>query len=124
MPVEVSLLELVCVADARWVWPGDFAALMAKLEESPDDRVAWGAVADWCDEHDEPELAGAFRYVHRRESIEATRGGYGTWDLTGLPATIQNSEMAAVVKFTDVKTLAGAVARLALRLKKVAEDLE
>lgn len=67
--VEVSLLKLVQVVGSQDVWPADFVALNAKCEADVADRVPFGVAADWCDEHDEPELADAFRWLHRRPDV-------------------------------------------------------
>ena len=66
MPVTVKLLDLVALPDSRPLWPAEFHALIAKLEDNPEERAQWGVIADWLDENDEPELAAAFRWLSNR----------------------------------------------------------
>lgn len=64
--VEVSLLKLVTISGTRDVWPPEFDALVKKCEEDPAERLPFGLVADWCDEHGEPDLGYAFRWLEER----------------------------------------------------------
>ncbi len=76
MPVTVSLKDLCRFAGTKGLWPSDFAAMVAKIDDDPNDMNTWGVAADWLDEFREPELAHAFRWVHRR-GVEIKKSEYG-----------------------------------------------
>jgi uncharacterized protein (TIGR02996 family) len=40
-------------------------AFLAALHDSPDDGVTWLALADWIDEHDQPQRAELVRVVRQ-----------------------------------------------------------
>lgn len=71
--VEVSLYELVQVKQSARSWPHEFRSLVEKCEADVADRLPFGVVADWCDERDEPELAEAFRWLHKRPDVGVVR---------------------------------------------------
>lgn len=122
MAVAVSLLELVTVHGSRGVWPGDFQKLLIRCEEDYDDRVAFGVVADWCDQFEEPELAEAFRWMHNRPAvgIAVRRGG----DHKSLYLTEPPKLLGALHGPFDKDTgLAGLMAELAHRLAELREVL-
>ena len=122
--VPVSLELLVSLPGTRPVWPADFAALIAKLEQEPNDVAQRSALADWCQEHDEPGLARAFAWLAKRPTVELVqrneRYQTASWGFVGLPAAVEATSFAAV---SDSKTAAGAVAQLAHRLREVLESL-
>lgn len=127
MPVTVSLESLVTIAGTRSVWPEKFAALIGHLEgDGKLDPAAWSAVADWCSEQEEYDLATAFAWVAKRldNVVPVSRPPKWNdpqwWMFNGLPVW-----MAAVPSLgKDQTTLAGAVADIAYRLRKVREDQE
>lgn len=123
--VEVSLLDMVSLHGTERLWPDAFHGLVRKLEESPAERTQWGVVADWCDEHGEPELAGAFRWVMRHRNVVAEKVD-GRWGLYKLPFSLSHH----LPIHLDKSTLPGVMAALAQAIriateqaKKVLEDL-
>lgn len=132
--VEVSLLELVSIPNTRPVWPSEFAAMVATCEESPNDRTTFGVLADWCDEHNEPELGRAWRWLSKRPPLVDDRGehvggvrveykstSYGGWEwmLKGLPGSV-----TIFKDYRDSSTLAGRVAGLARRLIELDAEIQ
>jgi len=75
MPVTVPLYLFVQVPGGTDLWPGEFTALVKKCEENVEDRLPFGVTADWCDEHSEPELAGAFRWLANRPAVQIQKNG-------------------------------------------------
>lgn len=69
MPVLVPLDKLMLMDDGRDLWPDDFAALVAACEANPEDRTSFGILADWLDDHDEPDFARAWRWLHKRPDV-------------------------------------------------------
>lgn len=123
------MLELVSITNTRGVWPAEFAALVATCEADPDDRLPFGLVADWCDEHNEPELGRAWRWLHKRPWDDDKRTGvrvlckreYGTypdWQMTPLPRSL------ILEKVGITATLAELVAVLADRLAEVERETQ
>lgn len=131
MPVAVSLAELVKTPGTLHLWPEKFVALMAKVEEeitqtARDVTTAWAVITDWCKEHDEDELAGAFFWLHKRKEIRPLRNRLRhiskdavEWAFSSLPAAVSATGDVP----GDVSTLAGAVAVLAERLRRVREAI-
>ncbi len=116
MPVTVSLLQLVALPQSRRLWPEKFEALIAKAESGPRVKAQYGVIADWCQENDEPELAEAFRWVHKNPIVLVTR--YGTddaprWKVSNLPGLFQS--IAGPADF-DPTTIAGAFATFSFLL--------
>lgn len=128
MSVPVSLLRLVCVPNTRHLWPEEFAALVATCEADPDDRTAFGVAADWCDENDEPHLGEAFRWMFKRPDVMLHRSteyySKDSWEFrllpTGLAGDVPTADNGATINRT---TVAGMMADLAYRLKKLREIL-
>jgi uncharacterized protein (TIGR02996 family) len=118
--VSVSLLNLVSIANTRPAWPTDFADKVAKLDENPAEKTAWGVIADWCDEHGEPELGRAFRWVGGRRLVEVRNSRPLTqkephWTLDNLPAALS----AVFPQQADRRTLPGLMADLAAALEEL-----
>lgn len=89
MSVSVSLLKLVSVANTRPVWPEQFGALIAKLEEKPRERTHWGVIADWCQGEGEDELGAAFRwYMNHRDVLASYDRIQDKWALSNLPTSL------------------------------------
>lgn len=118
--VTVSLFELVRLEGTRPLWPRDFDGRVAFIEDNPGERTAWGVVADWLDENDEPQLAAAFRWVMNHPEVTVRRKAGGIWVFDGLPHALYPyySDL-----FADVGTLAGAAACLAVALERARKDL-
>lgn len=85
--VNVSLLLLCRVQGSFPVWPEEFAALVARCEADLVDRLPFGVLADWCDDKGEPELASAFRWLHKRPEVRVIPGqrDYSAWSLADMP---------------------------------------
>ena len=122
--VSVSLELLVSLPGTRTVWPADFAALVAKLEEQPNDVAQRSALADWCQEHDEPGMARAFAWLAKRPAVlllnPRERYTTASWGFDVLPAAVAATSYPAM---SDNKTAAGAVAQLAHKLRELEESL-
>jgi len=118
--VEVSLLKLVQVIGSQDAWPDDFRAMNEHCQADPTDRTPFGVAADWLDEHGEPELADAFRWLHRRPTVvvrwvEPNRNsGQGYYTMEKPPVTMTCA---------DGVTVAALCARLVPILKQMREAL-
>ena len=95
--VSVSLLKLVCIDGTRHIWPEEFAALVAKIEENPGERSNYGVIADWLDsepDRHEPELAEGFRWLMKRPEIRIEKStsnwSAGLWIAHNLPKQIDD----------------------------------
>lgn len=121
--VPVSLKALVVLPDSRPLWPAEFEAMVRGIEARPADRTAMGVLADWCDEHGEPELAGAWRWLAARESVVLYNSHHRTFDsqwlIKGLPETVSGVYLTGGPN----KSLAGRVAQLAHQLARAREEL-
>lgn len=118
--VEVSLYELVKVKTSRPAWPDEFRRLVEACEADVTDRLPFGVLADWCDEHGEAELGSAFRWLHKRPEIEILKlqtAGRFYYSLQHNPNTI-----GYVCGDTD-HGLVGLVVKLAERLAEMRRDL-
>lgn len=123
--VSVSLLKLVAIAGTEPVWPDEFAGKFVTLKDEPNDRSAWGVIADWCDENDEPELGRACRWLSKRAGLTIPGTNVSNsrpahmdpphWTISGLPRSVA----AAFVQSVDRSTLAGLAAELAAALAEV-----
>lgn len=126
MPVEIPLEQLVLIPAARPLWPGEFAGLVARIEEKPDERTGWGVLADWCEATGEPGLARALRWAMKREAVTlAWRGapprmGGRLWWWAGLPRPLS---VPTDVDRAEMDTPASAAADLAARLRSLDEVL-
>lgn len=124
MPVTVKLIDLVALARSRALWPADFEALVAKLEDSPRELAHYGVIADWCRENGEPELADTFAWFMRSGvSVQKLRGDVN-WRFVGMKESLSDQYCGG----TDRTTLAGMMATLHVMLtrarEKVKKDLE
>lgn len=127
MPVTVSLLELVSVPGTRPVWPAPLRAFEDKLAADPTDSATWGAAADWCQEDyvNEPALAEAFRWFHKRpEVVLAQRKESwcaGRWEFQR--ATLPEAVRGAVNYTANADTVTGLVAVLAGAFAKIRSEI-
>lgn len=124
VPVSVSLYELARVPAGLAVLPEELKAMLDPLEKEPEDKTRWGVIADWLDEHDEPLLAAAFRYVSKRPIKIRKRNPHrsdGVWGFYDVPAVVDTY-------YTDrgfePSTLLGATAALASALDKARKETE
>jgi hypothetical protein len=127
MPVSVSLKLLVTTPGTQPLWPEGFVGLMNKLDEeltqNSIELTQYKVIADWCQEHDEHELASAFVWLSKRKGTRPLLNriyGADEWAFSELPAAVRATGDVE----GDVSTLAGAVAVLAERLRRVREALE
>jgi hypothetical protein len=128
----VSLLELVSIPNTRPVWPAEFASLVSKCEQNPDDRTPFGVLADWCDERGEVELGRAWRWLSKRTWDESKGvgvqvlfvppkwGALDDWEIRHLPLSLQRPAGHAGY----CSTLAARVADLAKRLAEVDREVQ
>ncbi len=128
MPFLVPLIDLVAIPGTRELWPDEFRAAVAKLEAAPDDKTAWGVIADWLDEEDanEPKLADAFRWVHKRANVVVAKSKYNPypWEISaGAPHSVEREMENLPPKGHDRSTIPGLMARLATALKLVREQV-
>ena len=100
--------------------PAEFRALAAACEAEPADRTPFGALADWLDEHGEPEYAAAWRWLAARPEVAVTNQplveDLPNWRLSNLPSPL------AAVTIEDgwvSHSLAAAVGVLAEQLAEV-----
>jgi uncharacterized protein (TIGR02996 family) len=75
MSVPVSLEKMVGVPHSRPAWPERFAELVAGLEENPGEASAWLVLADWLQEHDEPGMEAACRWIAKRVATLEPKDG-------------------------------------------------
>lgn len=122
MPVSVSLERLVSVRGTESLWPEKFAGLIAKMADDLDEMTPWELLADWLQEHDEPGLEAACRYVAKRQDVsvvaEKISYCYTRFSFVGLPPSVS----AVQVDGIDDSTLAGLITDLAARLRKHREE--
>lgn len=117
---SVSLLKLVSLPGTREAWPDDFAGKVAVLDEAPDQRAAYGVIADWLDENGEAELGRAFRFVLNRTLVEVRNSrlphtGPPHWTLDGLPRALAT----VMPQKADRATIPGLMADLAAALEEL-----
>lgn len=117
MPVAVSLLDLVAMPHTLPLWPVDFVALVAKLEEDTTDRAQWAIVAGWLEEQEEHALADAFAWASKRPGVTVAKNPWHFWTFTGLPEPLALGERPD----GDSTTLPGAVAILAELIRRARE---
>ncbi len=129
MAVLVSLERLLATPGTEALWPEEFAALVAKLADDVTDRAQWAIIAGWCEERDEHDLAKAFLWVSRRANVwpvcvprwNRVKGrDEGVWSFNGLPPSV----LAGEDPEGDCTTLAGSVAALSARLRRVRQAVE
>jgi uncharacterized protein (TIGR02996 family) len=119
MPVAVSLSQLVAISGGYpQLVPSEFVALMNKLECDPTDATQWLVVADWLGEHEEHALADIYRWIARHSEVTVSRlNEYEVWKFWGLDKCLLTGKEPA----GNQMTLAGAVAVLAERIRRVRE---
>lgn len=126
MPVSVSLFELVRI-DAelsRDLWPTQFAGLIRKIEADgiTDAPTQWGALADLCQEYDEPRLERGFRWLMKRPAVRFDRSlGYSTYTAGNLPPVVSQFVNTIDDEFGKATSVAGCVAHLVLALERIEE---
>lgn len=124
MPVSVSLFDLVLVGanESDHLWPEQFVGLLAKIEEDgvTDAQVQWGALADLCQEYDEPKLERGFRWLMARPAVRvAENKPYGTWSVVGAPKVIEPYLESTDEELGAGGCIAEAVARLVCVLEQM-----
>jgi uncharacterized protein (TIGR02996 family) len=119
MPVAVSLEQLVTTSHALHLWPEEFRAIVAKLEEEPEEMTQWLVLADWLGENGEKDLEATCRWYARRMDVSVAHSSYSGWRFEKLPLPIDAGSNPP----GDMSTLAGAIAVLTARLRRVKEAL-
>jgi hypothetical protein len=126
MPVSVSLELLIKTPGTQSLWPEAFIGLMATADEELTQNNfscgVWAIIAGWCEEQEEHQLASAFFWLSKRPEVRPVVNrinGIEDWTFNSLPAAIR----ATGIVEGDVSTLAGAIAVLAERLRRVREAL-
>jgi uncharacterized protein (TIGR02996 family) len=125
MPVSVSLIELVLVPNASHLWPGDFRDLHAKIEDDPTDKAQWGVIADWLDEHEEPDFAEAWRkmaFKWSAASLSKPRTYQLEWSVSGIPQSVSGQSNANFITVPK-ETPAAAVAFVAMQLRQLRQEI-
>lgn len=123
MPIQVPLIDLCRIKYVDKFFPEEFANQLKHLEENPDDKAAWGVLADWLIDKDvgidEPDLSAACRYIFKRTGVEVIRDG-GAWNIRG------GDKPFNYTTFTCYETysLAGSVAVLAAEIRDFKKGLE
>lgn len=126
MPVTIKLFDLVQIKDTQPLWPAEFQSLIKALEDDRSNSTLWGAVADWCDENDEPELAFGFRYIHKRPKVQINLDSEcwdDRWMFRRVGSELPNS-IHKLVEGIMTQTLAGLIAILVQRINEVRKELE
>jgi hypothetical protein len=101
------------------VLPQQFRDLVAKCEGNPADFAPPGVAADWLDENGEPDLAAAFRWIHKRGMGPERRGGGSHWTLSHLPGWVRGEG-----DYTWIDSYLAAVFKMAAEMKAVRESME
>ena len=124
MPVTISILDLLEYPKTEALLPTEFTAFLPACEEAALDVseernwTSFGAAADWLDEHDEPDLARAFRYIFRRPKIRFEKHSYG-WSIVGANLPYRPGSETG-----HDDTLVATVAQLARHVKALRAELE
>lgn len=126
MPVSVSLFELVRIdaGQSRDLWPAQFAGLLRKIEADgvTDAATQWGALADLCQEYDEPRLERGFRWLMSRPAIRFDKiTGYETWQIRDAPRIVADFVHEINNEFGARDSIAGCVAHIVLALERIDE---
>lgn len=133
--IQISLLDIVLVKDARHLWPDEFHGLVAAAEDDPADRLRFGVIADWCDENGEDVYGAAWRWLHNRPYVESPksgvrvyrhRAGYGEyhrWEMDNLPQWVAHAPTGHRRFEQCDRTLAALVADFAYQLQAVKGEL-
>lgn len=138
--ISVSLKDLLLVPSAYHLVPEEFRSLMAVYEDAAavdtsraytlTDRTGFGVVADWCEGHDEPELAFAFRWLMKRGKVAVLARREGApwrkttrWVLVDLPQAIAGFYFDEHRDSQEDLTLAYLIAWLATQLERAKGEL-
>lgn len=123
--IQISLKELILIGvHTDKLLPQEFKDLMKAREEDPKDLVGFAAVADWCLEHDEPDLYEAFLWLTRHPEVEIRQHKHYNddtdgWDLYHLPKAIEGTYFHNSTQMS----LAYRIAALADQIKQVKAQL-
>src|SRR4051794_18071476 len=71
-------------------------AFLSALRESPDDEVTWLALADWLDEHGQPQRAELVRAVRRLRALPVMKRTKARAALEGRVAELLRDGVAPV----------------------------
>lgn len=125
MPVSVSLFELVRISaeDSRHLWPEKFTGMLRKIEEDgvDDYRVQFGALADLCQELDEPRLERGFRWLMTRPAVRFDKRQNEMFVMRGGPQVVMDFVHTITGEFGGRDSVAGCVAHLVLALERIDE---
>jgi hypothetical protein len=134
--IQVALIDLVQVKNARHLWPDQFAEMEAAASDDPDDRLTFGKLADWCDENGEEVYGHAWRWLHERpytgdgtkkgvqvRSTPSYPGMMRSYWLENLPAWVSGGPVMHRRIERDDSTLAAVVADLAYTLDAMKKEL-
>lgn len=127
MPVSVSLFELVRISaeDSRHLWPTQFEGLIRRIESDgfvQDHKTQFGALADLCQEYDEPRLERGFRWLMNRPAIRFDKlAGYETWQIRDAPRIVADFVYEINNEFGARDSIAGCVAHIVLALERIDE---
>ena len=129
VPVEVPLIKLVSTGGTEEFWPADLKSFLEKIAPDPnsvDGKTHWGVMADWLEEHDEPDLAAAARFVAKRENVHLyreqarSRSDATRFYFSGVPKSIEPHMSTLGI---NTETPMGALAVLARAVAKAREEV-
>lgn len=122
--IEVSLEQLVNVADTEHLWPEQFRDFINTLKEDAErpheaQLGRWLAFADYLQDIDEPGMKRVALYVGARPSVKASNlpNNPGLWRWNGLPDSIR-----ACRKSEAVREFVMLLPQLAVALRKHDEE--
>lgn len=89
----VPLEDAACLPGGQQFYPPAVRALNRALYKDPNDRTAWGVMADWLEDREHPTLASGARYLFHRPDVSVERNWYTTgsdmeYDVFGLPPAV------------------------------------
>lgn len=117
MPITLTFAEAFAVGGDKLL-PAEFLALVAGCEGNPEDYGPPGVAADWLDENGEPDLAAAFRWIHKRQ-MGPRKKDHGYWSAYHLPAWVRGEKHSY---WHD--SYLGHVIGMAAEMKAVRESME
>lgn len=121
---EISHYRLAQIPGTEHLWDAEILEFQKSIAYAPADTTLLGAFADWCDEHGEPELATAARFLAKRPEIPLLRGSGKSpmWWVSNMPGALREPQVEPKIRCNQSPL--GALADLYDRLDAARKALE